>query len=190
MAIVWADATVARDTADAPAAWLLFAPERCITDRQAGRQKYLRIAVCSSTLLLPLRDVRGCRLSGRCLTCRAQVEAEVARLILDATDVTVGQVAARLACDLCGTPPVGVALIEDSAPDAVWLGDDASREGWMPDWVGQWCGPLHPGGLPQAGVHIDARGRIGLRGIPGAEAPRAPRPPDPPVLPARRRPDE
>ena len=156
----------------------------------AGGLKYLRIAVCSSTLLLPLRDVRGCRLSGRCLTCRAQVEAEVADLVLDATDVTVGQVAARLACDLCGTSPVGVALVEDPAPDAVWLGEDASREGWMPDWVGKGCGPLLPGGLPQAGVHIEARRRIGLRGIHGAEAPRSPRPLDAPVWPARRPPDE
>jgi hypothetical protein len=117
----------------------------------------LRIAVCSSTLLLPLRDVRGCRLSGRCLTCRALVEVEVARLVLDAPDVTVGQLAARLACQLCGTPPVGVALVEEPAPDAVWLGDDASREGWMPDWVGQWCGPLHPG----------ARRRPGCTSMPG-----------------------
>lgn len=111
-------------------------------------------------------------------------------MVLDATDVTVGQVAARLACDLCGTPPVGVALVEDPAPDAIWLVEDASREGWMPDWVGKGCGPLLPVGRPQARAHIDAWRRIGLRGIHDAEAPRAPRPPGAPALPVLRSPDE
>ena len=91
----------------------------------------MSIPVRSSTLLLPLAEVRSTHIAGRCISCRTLVSMPLAAVIEHNPRAIVGHVAGRLRCERCGSRPSALVLIEDVAPTPSRDNIEIPKEIWM-----------------------------------------------------------